>query len=547
MLHELQLLFEQSDLLEAGQILLLIIGSFISEDVTILASSLLVASGQKAAYVFFLGNFLGITIGDILLYATGRGLVKHKAIRKAKGLNKFQKFLNKNKAVGFVLIFLARAIPGTRIPVYVSAGIGRYPFDLFFVATITSVALWVSLFYLYSEKIYNVIMMNSLGIWTTLAVGLALYILIHKLGQLLPFLFDPYKRKSLPSFFLKMKYYEFWPSWLFYLPVVFYYIYLSLRYRNPLLPSAVNPSIFSGGLIGESKHEIYKQLQSKDDAFLKYTFLPADLAAKEKTRAAKNFMTTKKLTYPIIIKPDSGLRGQGVVLAKNKASLEKAIKNAPYPLIVQELSPYPHEVGLFYIKQPESCEIIIYSITEKVFPTVTGDGKSTLGQLILADKRARLISHIYLDRFEESLDTIPAKGEVLKLVNSGSHAQGSIFKDGRHIESPALTVAIDKLVSQLPNFYVGRLDLRFKDLESFRQGKNFKLIEINGAGAEATHIYDEKLTLGNAYKVLFKQWKIMFEIGAINRARGLKPTPVFRFMKELIAYKKFAKNYATAS
>src|SRR5262249_2721177 len=54
---------------------------------------------------------------------------------------------------------------------------------------------------------------------------------------------------------------EFWPTWLFYLPVGFYYGWLGLRYRSLTLPSAANPVIPTGGLVGESKCAILDLLR----------------------------------------------------------------------------------------------------------------------------------------------------------------------------------------------------------------------------------------------------------------------------------------------
>jgi hypothetical protein len=39
------------------------------------------------------------------------------------------------------------------------------------------------------------------------------------------------------------------------------------------------------------------------------------------------------------------------------------------------------------------------------------------------------------------------------------------------------------------------------------------VIEINGAGSEATHIWDPKTSLFEAYTTQFLQWKYLFEVG----------------------------------
>ena len=44
--------------------------------------------------------------------------------------------------------------------------------------------------------------------------------------------------------------------------------------------------------------------------------------------------------------------------------------------------------------------------------------------------------------------------------------------------------------------------------------------------AEATHIYDPAVTLWEAYRVLFHQWRLAYEIGAANRAAGARPMTI---------------------
>ena len=57
-----------------------------------------------------------------------------------------------------------------------------------------------------------------------------------------------------------VSFFEFWPGWLFYTPVVAHWIALGLRYGDLSLPTAANPHIEVGGLCGESKREILDQV-----------------------------------------------------------------------------------------------------------------------------------------------------------------------------------------------------------------------------------------------------------------------------------------------
>jgi len=54
----------------------------------------------------------------------------------------------------------------------------------------------------------------------------------------------------------KITHWEYWPFELVYFPVVLYYFWLSIRARSFFFFSASNPSIETGGMLGESKFGI---------------------------------------------------------------------------------------------------------------------------------------------------------------------------------------------------------------------------------------------------------------------------------------------------
>ena len=114
----------------------------------------------------------------------------------------------------------------------------------------------------------------------------------------------------------------------------------------------------------------------------------------------------------------------------------------------------------------------------------------------------------------------------MRLVEAGNHAQGCIFRDGLHLWSEDLTQRIDEISQRLDGFFIGRYDIRYSSDDDLRAGRNFQIIELNGAASEATSIYDSRNSLRSAYRTLFRQWELVFAIGAANRARGWLPTEV---------------------
>jgi len=79
-----------------------------------------------------------------------------------------------------------------------------------------------------------------------------------------------------------------------------------------------------------------------------------------------------------------------------------------------------------------------------------------------------------------------------------------------------------------------------------RAGKNFQIIELNGAASEATNIYDARNSLWAAYRELFRQWNLVFAIGAANRGRGCAPTRLSLVWKKWREYVRTAATYPAA-
>ena len=183
---------------------------------------------------------------------------------------------------------------------------------------------------------------------------------------------------------------------------------------------------------------------------------------------------------------------------------------------------------------------------EKIFPIITGNGRSTIGELIESDARARIIAATYAKRLAARWREILPTGESLKLVEAGNHAQGCIFRDGARFITPELTTRIDEISQKLDGFFIGRYDIRFASEADLRAGKNFSVIELNGAGAEAANIYDAKNSVWSAYRTLFQQWELVFAIGAENRRRGCPPAKLLDVWKKWREFHRIAETYPPA-
>jgi hypothetical protein len=325
--------------------------------------------------------------------------------------------------------------------------------------------------------------------------------------------------------------FEFWPDWLFYGPVALHWIALGVRYGDFSLPTAANPTITAGGLCGESKLETLDQVRASMRGLLaRYTSI---VAQRDGIDAAETAMAEASTAYPVVAKPAIGCNGTGVRLLRSRDDLVRYLTEFPAGerIVLQEFVADEGEAGVFYVRHPDETMGRITSITLKHAPEVTGDGRSTLRQLILADPRAGRVPQLYLPRLAHRLHEVPRQGERIRLVFVGNHCKGSIFEDGTRLVTPALTQAFEQVARATPGFHFGRIDVRFASLAALLRGEGFRIIEINGVGSEATHIWDRNTTLRDAWRGQFVHYGAAFRIGAANRASGYRSCGLWALYK----------------
>ncbi|EMM80884.1 hypothetical protein LEP1GSC037_0916 [Leptospira interrogans str. 2006001854] len=227
---------------------------------------------------------------------------------------------------------------------------------------------------------------------------------------------------------------EFWPSWIFYSPLVPYIFFLTIRYKGLGTICAANPGIPLGGLVGESKEQIFNNLNSKHS--LKFLKL---FREENRFDLIYKIILKNKFKFPYILKPDSGQRGCGIKLVKNKKEVFEYWNNTNVDLIVQEYDPGPKEAGIFYYRFPYETHGKILSITKKTFPILEGNGIDTLGNLIIRHPRFQFQWKIFQERFFKEWDTILSKGEIKRLAEAGNHCQGTLFTDGSYLITEELS------------------------------------------------------------------------------------------------------------
>jgi len=317
---------------------------------------------------------------------------------------------------------------------------------------------------------------------------------------------------------------------VFYIPVVVYIIYLSLRFRGLTFLSS-NPGLPMSGLIGERKADSLDKLHGS--IFLaEFRMLKITDSCSERMQHALNYMQDHALTFPIVLKPDFGQRGLDVAVIRSEKEMFVYLEKATGDVILQHHIS-GEEFGVFYMRYPADDTNQIYSITEKTFPVIYGDGLSSIEQLLMLNPRTHYMAEYLLALHADKLHHVLDKGEEFKVVEIGSHCRGSVFLDGNHYISPELANEIDKVSRQIEGFHFGRYDIRVENTDLLCAGKGFKILEVNGVTSESTNIYDPKNSVFDAYRILFRQWRSAFEIGEQTIKMGADKVSVAQLLGHL--------------
>ena len=341
-------------------------------------------------------------------------------------------------------------------------------------------------------------------------------------------------------FFYKLFHWEYWPSFLFYLPNIPLALYLAIKAKSPVFFSATNPAIKNSGNGMESK---FDTLQLIPEALRPKSILvkPTESYVSIKKRIKDSY-----IEYPFIAKPDIGFRGLLVKKINTSEDLKNYLANYPINIIIQEFISLENECGIFYHRIPGKNSGVITSMTLKKYLTVTGDGKSSISELIQHDNRARIYHEILIPILNSKIDTVPKLEENVVLNVIGNHSKGTRFIDGNHLISKQLIQTIDTIKDQILGWNYGRIDLKFKSLKSLEKGEEFKILEINGIISEPTHIYDtSKNSYLDAIKSIADHWKILYRIATKNHFRyQISYSNTWEFIKEmkaLILYTRIIK------
>jgi len=526
----------------------IVLGAFVSEDGATIAAATLAASSVLDLRLAFLGAFTGLWVGDMGVYALARHigtpLAQHRWFKSWVGSSFAKSRHGASRANGSgerLRLAASRFFPGTRLPAYISAGLGRMPAIDFATITALSASAWILLVFAAIHLAPSRAMAARQQLGLLSVCGLGIFAVLAAWRR-----WNGATRRQFGIVVERIVKWEFWPAWVFYPPVAVMCVWLGIRYRGFSLPTISNLNQRNGGMIGESKIGILLALKETAPEFTAEAHLIPAGTLEERMEVLEEIRSRREIDFPFVLKPDTAQRGAGF---KKIASFEEAaahLSQITSPLVLQKYVAGPLEAGIFYYRFPRQEQGQILGITRKQFPVVVGDGAHSLRELIETDPRARLIARTYLDRFWAEAERIPASGERVRLVEAGNHCQGCIFQDGRDLYTEELRATLDGISRKLAGFYIGRYDVRYRSDEELRTGQGFQILELNGAASEATNIYDGANSLWSAYATLYQQWKLVYQIGALNRDRGHMPATPLAVFRDWIAFSRQAVEYPAA-
>ncbi|MBP2302136.1 VTT domain-containing protein [Azospirillum picis] len=536
--------------------------TLLHEDVAIAAGASLVSVGTVSIGVTALALLGGIIAGDVFIYVLGMLSLRISWIRRrTEGplLERCRTALQNNLLPTLVT---CRIVPGVLFPTYFACGAMRVPFLRFTAITLVTAGLHVGLLLtlMTSSLESAAVQVQVIGIAAAAALMLSrtrrARSLLKALAARVAAVAGPHLPDSLrealrrnptprpialpglpvvPAGAPTIGWAERIPPLLFYIPLVVQWAALGLRYRSLSLPTAANPSIEAGGLLGESKIACMDLIGPQARQWAARSMALANRPSLTAERLAA-LAEGAGLSFPLVAKPDIGWRGIGVRLVRDAADLLSYLRDFPAEarVILQEHVPHAGEAGIFYVRKPGERHGRIFSMTFRYYPHVVGDGRSSLRDLIAADPRASWKADLHHAALAGRLDQVPAAGETVRLSLVGSSRVGGLYKDACPHVTATLTARFDEIADAMPGFHFGRFDVRFESVERLALGEGFRIIEVNGAGAEAIHMWDPDFRLADAYATLFHQQALMFEVADANRARGAKPLTAW----ELVRYQR---------
>jgi membrane protein DedA with SNARE-associated domain len=527
----------------------LFLGTFASEDLTCMAAGALVTEGRLGFWTASAACALGIFVSDLGLYALGRafafGTLRSAWLRERLPPLGGGRLEGAFRDHGAKLLFTSRFLPGTRLPLYLAAGAVRYPACRFGAVLAAAAVIWTPAIVgaaAGAGAATSTLLRDYARVaWLALPIALVCGWLV---ARVMPLLFTWRGRRHLRARLTRLLRWEYWPRTPVYAPVAIVLLVEALRRRTWFAFTACNPGIPLGGLALESKGEILDQLAAGRSRGIGVA--PYERLRRESPLAVRLGVVERWLERgPVVLKPDSGERGQGVAVVRDLEHARRWLESCPFDGIVQRWIG-GEEYGVVWRRLPGGGSEI-RSIARKVPPALIGDGVHSLHDLILADARTAPMAGFHLARQSARLDVVPGAGERVALGELGTHCRGATFLDARGLRTAALVDAFDEWLRDTGGLDFGRFDVRAPSDDAFSRGESIAVLEFNGVTGEPAHVYQPGYAWVRGLVDLCSHWRAACATGATNIMRGHRPASLRAVLRLLLDLRRRARFEAPAA
>lgn len=321
---------------------------------------------------------------------------------------------------------------------------------------------------------------------------------------------------KLKDIIYRITHWETWHHHAKYIPLAPVWAWYCIRSGTPWFFTSSNPTLTFGGFEGEGKKEMYEQLPPGSYPYTIYVEPGTQFPDVEQQVAAAGFK------YPFIAKPNVGMMGFMVRKINNAEQLKLYHQAMPVEYIVQTLVEFPLEVAAFYYRMPDQQQGTLSGLLKKQPAFVVGDGITPLGQLIGNNEHVRFKETEILSRHKAQLSKIIPEGEIFQLSVSSNRSQAGIVEGIDKEITDQLRKLLDDWSHYSGKFYYGRYDIKCASVDSLKQGKDFFILEFNGAGAGIQHISGNNYSLFTAWRIILYHWEMLYNISRYNAKHGVQ-------------------------
>src|SRR6266550_3295293 len=195
--------------------------NFISEDAATISSALSLFGGPINWQLGFAACFAGIWLGDLGLYSLarcfGKPILKSRWIARFADAETIEWCQTRFNDHASLKLLASRFVPGTRLPTYLAAGLLSMPVTRFAIVTAFAALLWIGGIFAITKLlgsqalIWLSFVQSKIAAIALTAVVLGTAVVVLK------------RLARTPAWARRWMRWEFWPAWLFYIPVGVYY------------------------------------------------------------------------------------------------------------------------------------------------------------------------------------------------------------------------------------------------------------------------------------------------------------------------------------